>query len=322
MSLDADYTLKQIGMGLLPAGLRGLQTYWDVGMERTKASAIESFKISSRFWFYPVLPSVAVREDVVAIKGLKVGVFTEVLAAEIDGKKIEDLSTLQDLAGDRFAKAVTDRFGELTTVHPSFSRLQGLDELVALTRAIEEMDDKPDLSFWLRAYRVQEVKTKRAVKILQREETSAGPRGRVYWMSGGVQLMAIALRLKAGDVTALREAVLKTRPRGTPLAWTFAVEDWGIVGPLPDIDLQSTAELYAHGEFLFRQKNYDVAIAYWRRVVQVMPEMGEIYYRIGQAFERKGLRAVAADYYSKALAVDPFRKNFHVLEHPINAPKH
>ena len=123
---DADYRLKKIGMGLLPSGVAGLATYWDLGMERAKERSGSSHKIGSRFWFYPVLPSVSVREDVVAIRGLKVGVFTEVLSAEIDGKEIEDLSTFQDRAGDRFAKGVSEEFENLATVHPSFSRLHGL----------------------------------------------------------------------------------------------------------------------------------------------------------------------------------------------------
>ena len=32
--------------------------------------------------------------------------------------------------------------------------------------------------------------------------------------------------------------------------------------------------------------------------------------RIGIAFERKGLKEVAADYYTKAIAADPFLQNF------------
>ncbi|MCK4245543.1 MAG: tetratricopeptide repeat protein, partial [Candidatus Omnitrophica bacterium] len=318
---DADYRLKQIGMGLLPSGVPGLKTDWDLGMERAKEAPGGSYKISSRFWFYPVLPSVSVREDVVAIKGLKVGVFTEVLSAEIDGKKIEDLSTFQDKAGDRFAKAVSENFDGFARVHPSFSRLQGLDEMVALTRAMEEIEERPDLDWWLMEYQVNQVDTREELMVLKRREEYRVPVSggyyEGYWeVSGGVELMAIALRLKAGDVTALREAVLKTRPIGNPLSWTFSVDDWGITGPIQEADMNTAAELYAHGEFLFRQKKYDLAIAYWRRIVQIMPDIGEIYYRIGQAFERKGLVSAAADYYNKAIALDPFLKNLRKLGSP------
>ena len=311
---EADFRLKKIGMGLLPPGIPNLKTYWDLAMEKAKEKAGASHKICSRFWFYPVLPSVTVREDVVAIKGLKVGVFTEVLSAEIDGKKIEDLSCLQDQTGEIFAKGVSDDFEQLARVHPSFLRLQGLDELVALTKAIEEMEEKPDLSFWLKEYPVKPVRTEKTLEVLKRKEEYELPmEGGVYRgyqeVSGGVQLMAIALRLKAGDVTALKEAVLKTRPKEEALSWGFIIGEWLIPTSFPTMDTSSAVILYAHGEFLFQQKDYDHAIACWRKVAQAYPEMGETYFKIGMAFERKGMPACAADYYTKALQLDPFLKN-------------
>lgn len=42
-------------MGLLPLGIDGLKTYWDLDMEEAKEGTGGSRKISSRFWFYPVL---------------------------------------------------------------------------------------------------------------------------------------------------------------------------------------------------------------------------------------------------------------------------
>jgi hypothetical protein len=311
---EADFRLKKIGMGLLPAGIPNLKTYWDLAMEKAKKKADASHKICSRFWFYPVLPSVTVREDVVSIKGLKVGVFTEVLSAEIDGKRIEDLSTFQDETGEIFAKGVSDNFEQLARVHPSFLRLQGLDELVALTKAIEEMEEKPDLSFWLKEYRVKPVRTEKKIEVLRRKEEYELPmEGEVYRgyqeVSGGVQLMAIALRLKAGDVTALKEAVLKTRPKEDALSWGFIIGEWLIPTSIPTMDTSSAVILYAHGEFLFQQKDYDHAIACWRKVASAYPEIGETYFKIGMAFERKGMPACAADYYTKALQFDPFLKN-------------
>ena len=80
--LDADYRLKQIGLGLLPASIPGFKTHWDRrrawSQEPPVRAAIEetggeSWSMTSRFWFYPVLQSVAVRQNVVSIKGLKIG---------------------------------------------------------------------------------------------------------------------------------------------------------------------------------------------------------------------------------------------------------
>ncbi|GAX59124.1 aspartyl aminopeptidase [Candidatus Scalindua japonica] len=51
-----------VGMGLLPANVPGLKTYWDFNLERVKQGSSINDKVHSRFWFYPVLSSVSVRE--------------------------------------------------------------------------------------------------------------------------------------------------------------------------------------------------------------------------------------------------------------------
>ncbi|MDO8721164.1 MAG: tetratricopeptide repeat protein [Syntrophales bacterium] len=307
---DADYRLKQISMGLLPSSITGLKTYWDLGMQRVREETSESHIISSRFWFYPVLPSVSVREDVVAIKGLKVGIFTEVLSAEIDGKKIENLSAFKDPAGDMFAKIVSDNFEGLSQVHPSFLRLQGLDELVALTKAIEEMDKKPDLSFWLMDYHVKEVKTKKEVEVLRRkEEYKLQGAERIYKgyqeLSGGVQLMAIALRLKAGDITALREAVLKTKPKPDALSWSFVVGEWLIPTSPEILKTEDVASLFSYAVFLQKNERHEDAITLYEKVIHLKPDWDLPYNNRGLAYRHKGLNEQATKDFDKALEINP-----------------
>lgn len=307
---NADYRLKQISMGLLPTGVPGLKSYWDLGMERVREDTIESSKIRSRFWFYPVLPSVSVREDVVAIKGLKVGVFTEVLSAEIDGKKIENLSTFNDSAGDMFAKTVSNNFEGLSKAHQSYLRLQGLLELVALTKAMAEMDKIPDLTFWIKEYRVKELKTKKEVEVLRRkEEYKFQGADRIYTgyqeFSGGVQLMAIALRLKAGDITALRDAVLKTKPKTDALSWSFVVGEWLIPTSTGEIKMEDLAGLFSHAVFLQQNKRYDDAISIYNKILMVKPNFAEAYSNRGSAYVMKGNYAEAISDYDRALDVEP-----------------
>jgi len=251
-----------------------------------------------------------VREDVVAIKGLKVGVFTEVLSAEIDGKKIEDLSTFQYEVGDQFAKTVSDNFEELSKVHPSFLRLQGLDELVALSKAIEEMEKKPGLDFWLKDYQVKQVKTKREVKVLERKEDYEVPvTGGVYRGyledSGGVQLMAIALRLKAGDVTALKEAVLKTRPKPHVLSWSFVVGEWLIPTAPGMLKMEDILPLFTQALFLHEKKYYDDAITLYGKIIELKPDWDWPYNNRGNAYADKGLYDQAISDYNKALKLNP-----------------
>lgn len=303
---DADYKLKKIGMGILSPGVPDFKTEWDLGLKRAKQKTSKNLNIRSRFWFYPILPSVAVREDVVSIKGLKVGVFTEVLSAEIDGKKIEDLSNFQDAAGDEYASQVSRRFEELSLVHPSFSRLHGLDELVALTRAIEEMENRPDLSFWLKTYRVKQVKTKKNLDVLKREEKFELPTGSlVYRVSGGVELMAIALRFKAGDVTALKEAVLKTRPEIGTLMWGFIIGEWLI--PTSGHGLSSAEDvvtLFSHAQFLKEQKRYDDAIVLYDKIIKLEPGWDWPYHSRGVAYGLKGQYDRAIPDYNKAIGIN------------------
>ena len=307
---DADYRLKRIGMGLLSPGVPGLKTYWDLGMEEATHGSMGEREIGSRFWFYPVLPSVSVREDVVSIRGLKVGVFTEVLSAEIDGKKVKDLSAFKDPTGDRFAKEVSDNFERLAQVHPSFLRLKGLDELVALSKAIEEMDKRPDLSFWLKDYRVKRVKTKKEVKVLKRRQeykvpVAGGIYSGYYKVSGGVQLMAIALRLKAGDVTALREAVLKTRPKPDALSWSFIIGKWLIPTSPGMLKMEDIAPLFAQAVFLQQKEHYDDAITLYGKIIGLKPDWNWPYNNRGLAYDEKGQYDKAISDYNKALEINP-----------------
>ncbi|HAV42563.1 TPA: hypothetical protein DCX15_00900, partial [bacterium] len=312
---DADYRLKKVGMGLLSPGIPVLKTCWDLWMEEAKEGAKRdtggSRKIGSRSWFYPVLPSVSVREDVVAMKGLKVGVFTEVLSAEIDGKEIEDLSTFQDIKGDIFAKAVSERFEELSKVHPSFLRLWGLDEMVALTKAIEEMDERPDLDFWLKEYRVKKVKTPRKLKVLKRREDYQVDvygmyyRSRYLEVSGGVHLMAITLRLKAGDVTALKEAVLTARPKPDALSWSFIVAEWLIPTTPGMLQVEDVIPLFTQAAFLQENKRYDDAIILYGKIIELKPNWDLPYNNRGLAYAYQGLYDKAISNYNKALEIDP-----------------
>jgi len=302
---DADYRLKRIGMGLLPAAVPGLNTYWDLGEKRVKQRPEVSYKIGSRFWFYPVLPNVSVREDVVAVQGLKVGVFTEALSAEIDGKKIEDLSTFQNAAGDRFATEVTENFDRLAKVHPSFSRVRGLDELVALAHALEQMEERPDLTFWLKDYPVKSVTTPKMVKVLKRLEqwpVAGGYQG--HEVSGGVQLMAIALRLKAGDVTALKEAVLTARPKPDVLSWNFVVGEWLIPTSPGMLRMEDIVPLFAQAFFLQEKKYWDDAITLYGKLIELKPEWDLAYYNRGITYAHKALYDQAIRDFNRALELN------------------
>ena len=309
--LEADYRLKRIGMGLLASGISHFKSYWDLEMERLIGGGLDNFKTNSRFWFYPVLPSVSVRQDVVAIKGLKVGIFTEALSAEIDGKPIKDLATFQNEAAESFAKTFSDRYAELAMVHPSFSRVQGLDELVALTRAIEEIEDRPALEFWLQDYRIKLVETRRELKVLRRKskDLEVNQANRIYrksyTVSGGIKLMAIALRLNAGDVAALKDAVLTTRPKPGALSWSFVVGEWVIPTSPKILRMENIAQLFSQAEFLRGHKRYDEAITLYEKILEVKPDLANVYINRGAVYYEKRQLDQALTDFDQAITINP-----------------
>lgn len=60
--------MKKIGLGQLASGAVGLKSPWELNVEQIKRGEGHRQKESeARLWFYPITPSVTVREDVAAI---------------------------------------------------------------------------------------------------------------------------------------------------------------------------------------------------------------------------------------------------------------
>ena len=246
---EADYRLKELGMGLVEPGISSFQTAWDRNVEETESVTVPGQRqITSRFWFYPINPHVVVREGVCVVRGLKVGVFTEVLSAKIDRKLVEDTKVFKDATNDAFASDVSQRFDDLCQTQPSFNRLRGLQELVAVSKALEELEERPELSYWLEKYPLAKVETLKETKVLRRRYD--GQRG-WFEVSGGVHLTALAMRLNAGDVTALREAVLKVRPSLNALKWSFVAAEWLIPIESGRIKPEDITPLFQQAVFLY-----------------------------------------------------------------------
>ena len=260
---EADYLLKQMGLGYEQSKVPGVPSEWEMWVKQQEYDNRRSVRISSRGWFYPELGATPTRENVAAFKGLKVGVYSEVLAATIDNQPVRDLTKVKGHTGEQFAALVREHFDELTAMHPSFRRLEQLNELVALSRAIEVMDKKPDLSWWLQDYPLHRVKTPRQVNELARaENTTHRDVSLKVTMSGGVELRAMAMRLQAGDVSALADAALTTRPSRDALAWAFVVDDWVIPVP-PELSVTKGAEVtpqLVYAQFLIRHGHYAEAL--------------------------------------------------------------
>lgn len=309
---DADLRLKEIAMGLAASHVPEVRSYWDLTLDEMREShASSEVLVNARFWFYPVLPVVSVRENVAALRGLNVEVFTQVLGAERNGVALDDLTDFRNEPGTRFAQMVTHAFDSLARKHVAFRRLRGLLELVALSRAIEELPGTGPLDYWLSDHRPAHHPVDETIDILERKtEVTVARETREYSLSGGVQLTALALRLDAGDVSALRDVVLGSRPAPETTAWEFTVADaWILHGDERFEDARSLAALYSHGCYLYESGDYDRAIACWRRVLRSYPEDADLNDRIGAAFRNKGLESLAAEFFTKSLEIKRNRFN-------------
>jgi len=300
---EADYRLKELSMNLAEPGISGFQTAWSREVEETERGVASGQRqVTSRFWFYPINPQVVVRQGVCVVRGLKVGVFTEVMGAKIDGKAVEDLKNFKDQTGDAFANDVSQRFDDLCQAQPSFNRLRGLQELVAVSKALEELEKRPDLSYWLEKYLLAGEQTQNEVKVLRRKYE--GKRG-WFEVSGGVHLTALAMRLNAGDVTALREAVLKMRPSPEDLKWEFIAADWLVSLEPGQARPGDIVPLFTHAVFLEKRKHYDASIECFDSILEIDPSNVVCHCYRGLAFLEKGLPERALKDFNNALGISP-----------------
>ena len=265
---DADYRLKLIGLSNLPSGISGMPTYWDIWLKESINSRRHDTLIPIRFWFYPVLSSVVVRNGVAAIGNLRVQLFSQLL--DNDMLSNNNLKYSTDVAAETFTKVVNDLFEEIGERHKSFSKFLGLAELVALTIALNVIEPCPDLSFWLEKYKVKTLMTPKTVEIVYRKQG-------LYEMFGGVHLMAIALRLKAGDISALKDAVLTTRPNPNSIKWTFSVGEWLIPTSPGMVRREDLNLLFTEADY-FKRIGYDSeAINLLDKIINMAPDAADAY---------------------------------------------
>jgi len=291
---EIDYRAKLIGMGHLPSGVPGLPTYWQAWILQELENGQEHYHYrQNRFWFRPMLSSMIVKDEVVAIRGFKLNYSTEI--TELDGRKIEGEKV--NLAAEKHVVAVNELFPELCKTHSCFSRLYGLQELVALAKAFEELNPVTGLSFWLETYPVASVKTPLTVKRINR-------RYERFISKGGVSLRATALRLKAGDVSALKEAVLNTRPNPESITWSFHVDDWVIPITSTSVEHRISEEYYNRGLTQYVTGQYDQAISDYTKAIEIKPTFAEAYNNRGLAYEKKGKYTQAISDYTKAIEIN------------------
>jgi hypothetical protein len=226
--LDVDVVLKKLALGNMSAEIWGVHSYFDGAVERARAEK-KVRDMGTRFWFYPLECSVVVREGVGIIRRLEIGVRKDVYLARIEGETESETAELTNSVADLFASSVNNAYEDLAVAHHEIARLKILLNLVALAHSVELLDTKPNLDYWLSEYSVPRVETPSEYPLLKREAPVQDVG--MLTVDGGIQLQALQERLEEdGDITALRDAVLMSRPENHPLVWRLPFDDWEIPG--------------------------------------------------------------------------------------------
>ncbi|MGA2271896.1 MAG: hypothetical protein ABSH44_25830, partial [Bryobacteraceae bacterium] len=227
--LEADVVLKKLALGNLPAGIWGVRSYLDLSVERMRSQAVEE-AVSSRFWFDVVGECLlAQREGVVAIGELRLGVLPQVTS--VNGKAVAPGSQTRDELADQFASAMTTSFQEISEYYPEVGRLRALFDFLALARGLASQASEADLRYFLKEYAVAAEPTPTTYGLLERrEEMTMQGQTRVLRLDGGVELRALVSMMKDGDPAALRDTVLRSRPKGDPLTWPVPLDAWPMPG--------------------------------------------------------------------------------------------
>jgi len=191
----------------------------------------ESSMAQSRFWFHVRADQsfIVERDDVYVIEELSLGVKAETLLNKVQNAAGNKLEGETDEVGEEFARRFTDGFQGASEAHPVLQRLKVLFDLVAIAEGIAHLEsDRPVLNHLIEEYLVKEEETPATYQLVQRVGEFRSPDGvaAVVQLSGGIELEAILLALEDGDLSALKTAVLASRPSQKAFSWVVPLDTW------------------------------------------------------------------------------------------------
>ena len=241
------------------------------------------------------------------LEKFQMGVFTEALYAEVGGKPVADIDKFDHYPSEGFSRSFSENYDVAAQSREVFETLRGLTRLAALAKGLTQVDSKPKVDFYISGYSIQKLKTALAVEVLKNESREGGFRD-----EGGVQLMALAMRLKGGDASAIKELVLKGRKvaNPNPLTWAFEMHMQGgrlagVVIPEGSADHEQIVPLFQQACFLGEKKRYDDAITIYGKIIELKPDWNSPYNNRGIAYDKKGEHDRAISDYNKALELNP-----------------
>lgn len=236
---EADVLLKDLVLGKRSAEVWGVKSYVALSGDEVRRSGARGTS-SVRFWYVTDDSRMTSRGNVFALDELRIALRTEAQpaasAASAPASRVG-----ADPAGERFARDISAGFDNLAVAYRPLARLRQLSALTALAGGVQSLAAQPHLDYWLNQYVPATVDTPREHPLIT---TSVDVRkdGKVIdlHISGGVQLSAAVRRLRDGDVSAMEEAVLRSRPSSGALSWRVPLDGWRLAG-YPDSASPDTA---------------------------------------------------------------------------------
>jgi hypothetical protein len=200
--------------------------------EFTGRTASELGSVQTLFWFYPMEDRMYVteRDDVYVIDELQLGVRAQSRRIHSSNRGLgREVVEKTDEAGERFASLFTEHLPRLYAKYPRLKRLKLLFDMVAISEGIAHLGTaRPALTYLTRRYPLRTVETPKSYPLVERYGLLKSKEGAVaaLLLTGGIELKAILLALEDGDPSALRKAVLASRPNPRALWWTLPLEEW------------------------------------------------------------------------------------------------
>ena len=237
--LSADILLKNLALGFENASVWGLDSYFDMSLNEYRLQK-KLDNANVKFWFVPADNQVKLvaRDDVFAIRNIAINVQTQLLTS--NEKKINQDSKnaqLHDALSDRFSTNLSESFEDLCTYYPALSRLRALFDLVAIASGCNMLNTEGCLTYWIDKYKIKEVPTPSEYPLVIRSETIQDGGSAILQLNGGIQLKALISRLKSGDVSAMKRAVLGSKPGDESLIWRIPLDIWSLAENPSDQEL-------------------------------------------------------------------------------------
>ena len=191
----------------------------------------ESKTLHSRFWFSVMDEEsyVVEMDDVYVIEELRLCVRAETLLRSGNDRSGGKISEARDEAAEEFASQFTKHYDSACAKHPSLKRSKVLFDLVCLSEGMAHLGtDRPTLEHLIGQHRVEKAETQERYPLVQRLGvfSATDDSSMLVRLCGGIQLEAIIVALEDGDVSALKHAVLRSRPNARSLFWELPLDEW------------------------------------------------------------------------------------------------